>query len=668
MEDHACKLIGAAFGGDMKMTSTCLAMLIVSVAGVYAAQPGATLDVGQDGSTVTLALDGQTVARGEGRPIASILYSDEADLWKAQTWRELQPDAVAVHHDGQDVVVEVKSFGGRAVTMRLRAHVAHAATEVEWRITVENHAPGTVVGVTGPALRGVVDQPGGMLYMPNRPGQRLADPWRVLAQNVSHLAYPVPASMQFVTYAGAAGGVAYHVCDHRMVYKEFLFGGPDRELNVVQYPFVQPGGHWESPAILWQALRGDWHEAADRYRAWFRTWASPPQVSPQVRAFPVMGGTVIRARPEDDANLHDVMKSQEVGTYAAALEPIRKLKDFGFQGTHLVGWFGQGHDTTYPDYPPSLDMGGPDGLKALVTNMHGMGMLATFYLNARLANVASPTLVAHLDWQAHLPNGEIYRETYGDQSFTLLCPASKGFQQHLVGEVLKVARDYGGDGAQLDQIGAAHSVLCFDRTHGHSTPATAWAEGYSKMLRDIRKTSREVNPRFWTWIEGAWEGAGQFVDASQGGFWADIPGVQTFPRLYRYTMPEHTMFGDSRMGDIPYWCPTDIHRAMRINAAAGDVFLHGRFMDDVGLTVTPAAEVHWFRDRSGAVLTVVGTGQTEQTYALRIDLTALGHTTAPKSARMLAADKPAPVRIDNGALVAEATVPPGQVEAVLLEW
>ncbi len=598
----------------------------------------------------------------------SILYSDEADLWKAETWRELQPDTVAVHHEGQDVVLEAITFGGTPVTVRLSSRLAHAASEVEWRITVENHAPGTVVGVTGPALRGVVEQPGGMLYMPNRPGQRLADPWHVLAQGLSRLVYPVPASMQFVTYAGAAGGVAYHVCDSRMVYKEFLFGGPDRELSVVQYPFVQPGGRWESPAILWQTLRGDWHEAADRYRAWFRTWAAPPQVSPQVRAFPVMGGTTILARPEDDANLHDVMKSQEVGTYAAALEQVRKLKEYGFQGTHLVGWFGQGHDTTYPDYPPSLDMGGPDGLRALVASMHGMGMLATFYLNARLANVASPTLAAHLDWQAHLPNGAIYRERYGNQSFTLLCPGSRGFQKHLTAEVLKVARDYGGDGVQLDQIGAANSVVCFDRTHGHATPATAWGEGYPRMLRDIRKASREVNPRFWLWIEGAWEGAGQFVDASQGGFWADIPGVEAFPRLYRYTLPEHPMFGDSRMGDIPFWCPTDIHRAMRINAGAGDVFLRGRFLDDVGLTATPAAEVHWFRDRSRIVLTVVGAAQQEQTYALRLELAALGQAGPPKSARMLAADRAAQVRVEDGALVTEVAAPPGQVEAVLLEW
>lgn len=344
---------------------------------------------------VALSRDGQVLAQAAGQPLVSVLYSDEADIWRAQTWRELLPDALAVRHAGRSTTVDVGSFGGKPIAARLAARLGGA--EVTWRITVENRAPGTVVGVTGPALRGIADQPGGVLYMPNRPGQRLADPWHVLAA-ARHLVYPVPASMQFVTYTDKAGGVAYHVLDRRMLYKELVFGGPDRELSVVQYPFIAPGGCWHSPRIVWQALSGDWHAAADRYGAWFRSWARRPQVSPQVRAFPVMAGTVIRARPEDDAHLHDVMKSQEIGTYAAALEQVKQLKASGFQGTHLVGWFGQGHDTTYPDFDPSPAMGGEDGLKVLVAGMHAMGMLATFYLNARLANVDSSTFHAHPDW------------------------------------------------------------------------------------------------------------------------------------------------------------------------------------------------------------------------------------------------------------------------------
>ena len=52
-----------------------------------------------------------------------------------------------------------------------------------------------------------------------------------------------------------------------------------------------------------------------------------------------------------------------------------------------------------------------------------------------------------------------------------------------------------------------------------------------------------VAPEFIAWIEGAWEGAGQYVDLSQGGFWPDLPGAEYFPQMYRYTLPEHPLFG-----------------------------------------------------------------------------------------------------------------------------
>lgn len=184
------------------------------------------------------------------------------------------------------------------------------------------------------------------------------------------------------------------------------------------------------------------------------------------------------------------------------------------------------------------------------------------------------------------------------------------------------------------------------------------------MLREIRRTARQANPRFWLWGEGAWEGAGQFIDASQGGCWPDIPGVEAFPRLYRYTLPEHPMFGDPRMGDIPFWCPTDIHRALRINAAAGEVFQRDRFMDDQGLTIMPEAEAHWFSGRSRAVVTVVNAGASAQAFVLR--LASVGRP--PASARALAGDQTVATQIDEGALTLEVEVPAGQVEAVLLQW
>ncbi|MCC6727932.1 MAG: hypothetical protein IT208_01180 [Chthonomonadales bacterium] len=644
------------------------ATLALTPAAFAAAPPDLHIEAAPDGTGAVLRRGGVALNEPAARPLFTVMYSDAPDMWQARSWREVTPGALTARSDGSTATVEAASFGGLPVRLRATARAETRRGEVRWAVTLRNEAPGTVVGLRGPALRGVRDLQGGTLYLPDRPGQRLTDPWSALAREPSTLTYPVPASMQFVTFAGAGGGVAYHVLDRDMTFKHFVLGGPDRQIDVLQFPFVAPGGRWRSPPIVWQALEGDWHAAADRYGQWFRSWAPAPRISPQIRAMPFVSAVVIRARPVEDAHLEDVQKRQELGTYAGALPRMRQLKGVGYDGVQLVGWFGRGHDTTYPDHRPSAEMGGETGLRALVDAMHGMGLLASFYLNARLANHDSPTLAAHPEWETVMSGGQRWRETYGDQSFALLCPAAPGFREHMLEEVLRVENVYGGQGVQLDQVGAASSVLCFNRGHGHRTPATAWGEGYPRMLADIRREARRADPLFWTWVEGAWEGAGPYIDMSQGGFWGAIPGAQPFPQLYRYTLPIHPLFGDARMGGVPYWCPTDLARNRRIYAAAAPLFWSMRFMDDIGLSAEPAAEVHWFRDRSRALLTAHSPAASERALTLRLDTTALGRRTPPRRARALAAGNDAPARVVDGALEVSVTVPAGQVEAVLLEW
>ena len=43
---------------------------------------------------------------------------------------------------------------------------------------------------------------------------------------------------------------------------------------------------------------------------------------------------------------------------------------------------------------------------------------------------------------------------------------------------------------------------------------------------------------------------------------------------------EHPLFGDARMGGVPYWGVTDLGRNRAINAQVGDLFWDGVFMDD----------------------------------------------------------------------------------------
>lgn len=142
-----------------------------------------------------------------------------------------------------------------------------------------------------------------------------------------------------------------------------------------------------------------------------------------------------------------------------------------------------------------------------------------------------------------------------------------------------------------------------------------------------------------------------------------MPGATSFPDLYRYTLPEHMLMSDAALGAMPYWCPSDIHRAKRINDAVGEVFLKGELMDAQGLTSEPATRVHWFRRGARVVVAVSNDTDAEQTY--RVDLKTPGGM-APTTAqgRALASDAPVAVGAAQDGWEFTVTVPARQVEAV----
>ncbi len=639
-------------------------MLLVAALALLAlpALANAGFGLGLESKGFELSLGEKRLAYAQGDPLFVILYSEAPDIWAARSWRMVGPDAEVVARGEHGYDFSVESFEGLAVQLRARAGVDAAKGEVTWDIQLENHAAGTVAGVIGPCLRNVQDRTGGFLVVPNRPGQRIDDPWNTLAKSIQHLSYPVPASMQYMAYSGRDGGVAVHVFDREMVYKQLAFGGEGRQMTFLQYPFVAPGGAWHSPMVLWQALSTDWHAAADRYRDWFRGWAHRPEISPAIKAMPSVPGVVILARPVEDAWLRDVQKSQEKGTYDAAQAQVDAFARGGMDGVHLVGWFGRGHDSTYPDHLPAEAMGGEAGLLRLAAKIRDDKMLAVYYLNARLLNVTNPTYQAHPDWAATTEDGNPRKEVIGGETFHVACPGCSGYREHIKNETLRVAERYHGDGVQLDQIGAAPSVLCFDKSHGHATPATGWAAGHVQMLKELYAALGPVNPKFFCWIEGAWEGAGQYVDLSQGGFWPDHPGAKSFPQMYRYTLPEHPLFGDATLGGVPYWCPTDIGRGKRMNAQAADFFWNGAFHDDIGLSLNGPGEAHWFSRDKAILITVHNTSQEAQTYEVQLKTVVPALT----AARLLAEGTEIPVSIEGDQVTLKMPVPAGQVEAVLL--
>jgi hypothetical protein len=345
-------------------------------------------------------------------------------------------------------------------------------------------------------------------------------------------------------------------------------------------------------------------------------------------------------------------KSRDTTRIHAARDDTTK-RDSGLSGKS--GWqYGQG-----------IRAIGADHRFHALTFIRANHLLAVYYLNARLLNVTSKTYRSHPEWAALTQDGP-RREQISTEVFHVACPASPGYQRRLENEVLRVAGRYGGDGVQLDQIGAAWSVLCFDKSHGHRTPAMPWAEGHTRLLKQVRSAMRKAKSDFFCWVEGAWEGASQYVDLSQGGFWPDHPGSEPFPEMCRYTLPEHPQFGDARIGGVPYWCPSDIPRARRINAEASAFFWDGEFRDTLGLSIDNDGEAHWFTKGSRVLVTLFNPHDGPREFTVRLQTAQINRSVQHRTAKALASGVEAATSLDAGSIRLSVKVPPRQVEAVVL--
>lgn len=89
--------------------------------------------------------------------------------------------------------------------------------------------------------------------------------------------------------------------------------------------------------------------------------------------------------------------------------------------------------------------------------------------------------------------GERYEKTL---EYPIMCPATKGWQQWMIGQCELIQREARLDGIYHDQIMAARGYPCFAAGHGHLlNDAQDWvAHGYWPYMRELRARTAAINP------------------------------------------------------------------------------------------------------------------------------------------------------------------------------
>lgn len=303
--------------------------------------------------------------------------------------------------------------------------------------------------------------------------------------------------------------------------------------------YVAPGKSWKSPELVLSLHQGDWHRAADRYRASLAGWYQKVDTPQEFR--------------ECFASFNSFYTDRDFMQLANLAQDIRR---YGLH--HLVMWnFGDYYPKVMePDDlsvdPPRLGQfaaqwGGPERLRAANQKAKDLGVKAGIIFSQRLWNKDTLTPDLHQlaeDWAIRREAGDpiwtswdhshfgaerwsTHQDSFGHLDY-VMCSAQEGYRDFAIRNVRGVLKEGGYAMMFFDQI--VEGNLCFSKGHHHddvSAPAVATL-GFAKKLRDGMKAD---NPDSLLIGEG-WEVlSSQHLDC--GWVWR----VQPNPEVLRYTLP-----------------------------------------------------------------------------------------------------------------------------------
>lgn len=310
------------------------------------------------------------------------------------------------------------------------------------------------------------------------------------------------------------------------------------------------GGDDEAlPPFVVYPYSGDWHVAADYYRAWYNTVRSPI-VQPEW-AKGLSGWLLAILKQQND---------EVIWPYNSLSTDLAKAaKDRGIDVVGLFGWHHGGHDRFYPDYHPDTLLGGKDELIVGLNGLKDQGVHPVMYFNGQLIDQngtrywpdsAKYVAIVNKDGSFATESYHKYKTTVG-RTFGLGCSLSKTWENRLL-NLAKMAESFGADGIIYDQLAVRTPTWCYSPDHGHPVPALASAKSRTEMLERIRDEMRKINPDFIVMTEGFCDAEMHVINMFHGwgpavfkpsraeanAMAAGEGNSILFPEMVRYTFPE----------------------------------------------------------------------------------------------------------------------------------
>ena len=442
-----------------------------------------------------------------------------------------------------------------------------------WRLSLENRTDGEIDRMNFPALDGLwlgETWEDDCLVLPWGAGARAVNPTRALASDPPRIhwkwqeyvfeynlgdlagtkddrgawALEIPYSgcsmLWMDLYDPVEGTGIYLTCRNRdrvlkgLRAESFGERRPGAGLAIVHRPCLRRGA-WESGECVVAFHEGDWHWAADDYRAWFRTLGRPDAARSRPRWFERSAGLVA----------HYDFQYQGGGivhSFRDIPELFRQARELGIDHLLLAGWHEDGFDRGFPHYAPNPRLGTEQELRDAVAEVRRAGGHVAFYVKSRLCNTAFPDQRERIARSAVMDrDGGLHVEKYGadDLSFATLCIGDPAWRDELAATVRRLLRDVGADGVYLDQLAMAWPCTCYHPDHAeHRGAPAAWNQGCEKLLERLRA---ENGPEELALIfEGCCDLYGPYA-AGQLVTLFGFPLKSWLPEVYKYAFPEQIL-------------------------------------------------------------------------------------------------------------------------------
>jgi hypothetical protein len=509
-------------------------------------------------------------------------------------------------------------------------------------------------------------------------------------------------AMPWMNYGGESEGLYFASLtrtgiQHRLMVQDY--GAAQHPILSFAWAFesyIGPGDSWRSPELVVSPHQGDWHAAADKYRAsldgWYRKADTPLEFRRALGTF------------------NSFFTKRDFMQIAELAEDIRK---YGIQ--HLIMWnFGDYYPKVLePDDlsvdPPRLGQfaaqwGGPARLLAANQKARDLGVSTGIIFSQRLWNKA--TLTRELqglaeEWAIRRESGDPIWESWDHQHFGaarwsnrqqsfgqldyVMCSAVEGYRELAVRNVRGVLQQGGYSMMFYDQV--VEGNLCFSAKHNHndvSAPSIA-TPGFAEELRAGMKLD---NPAAVLIGEG-WEIlASQFLDS--GWVWRMPPN----PEVLQYTLPwvintsavpidiglanKYVILGlrlaivagglenGKNLSDFPEFA-AHIRRLTEFRKRTEQLWVEGTFRDDIGLRASGAFAKVYETDQRIAIMSA---NLTAGALTLQFDLDGSRFDIEPALYSLISSRGTSEVKIaarKGSTLVGSAPLEPFELAAIVFE-